>query len=95
MFEGNHAREIITKLDEILGQQEIIRTDQLHFREIFMASISDVQAAQATETQAIQALAGRIVPPVATATDLDGIVATAQANAAAINAIDPAAAPAA
>lgn len=94
MFENPHFHSLMRKLDEILAQQEIIRSDQLHFREIFMASISDVTAAQATETAAITALAARIVPPVATAADLDGIVATANSNAAAINAIDPAAAPA-
>lgn len=95
MFESHLDHAIIRKLDELLAQQEIIRSDQLHLREITMASLSDVQAAQATETAAITALAARIVPPAATAADLDGIVATATANTAAINAIDPAAAPAA
>jgi hypothetical protein len=94
MILDHHAHEILRKLDEILAQNEILRTDQLHLREITMASLSDVQAAQATETAAITALAARIVPPAATATDLDGIVATATANTAAITAIDPATAPA-
>lgn len=83
------------KLDEILAQNEILRSDQLHLRDITMASLSDVQAAQATETAAITALAARIIPPAATAADLDGLVATANSNAAAINAIDPATVPAA
>lgn len=72
-----------------------IAHDLLHLREIFMAQLSDVQAAQATETAAITALAARIIPPAATAADLDGLVATATSNTAAINAIDPATAPAA
>lgn len=95
MILDHHAHDILRKLDELLAQQEILRSDQLHLREITMASLTDVQAAQATETAAITALAARIVPPAATAADLDGLVATATANTAAINAIDPAAAAAA
>jgi hypothetical protein len=93
MFEHDHTHEIIRKLDEILAQNEIIRTDQLHLREIIMATLADVQAAQATETTAITAAAARVAAlpqGAASATDLDGIVATANSNTAAINAIDPA-----
>lgn len=98
MFEDHHAREIIRKLDEILERQEILRSDQLHFRDIFMASLLDVQNAQMGTTQAIQALSARVTAAltgVATAADLDAIVTTATANTAAINAIDPTTAPAA
>lgn len=96
MFQDHHFHEIIRKLDEVLAQQEIIRSDQLHLRRIIMASLTDVQAAQATETQAITDLTARVAAlpqGAATAAELDGVVATAQSNTAAINAIDPASAP--
>lgn len=60
-----------------------------------MATLAEVQAAQAVTAQAIAAIADRIPAPAATATDLDGLLATEQSNAAAANAIDPAPAPAA
>lgn len=58
-----------------------------------MATLAQVQSAQTDETTAITALAARVAAlpqGAASATDLDGLVATAQSNTAAINAIDPA-----
>lgn len=92
MFDHHHDHEIIRKLDEILAQNEIIRTDQLHLRNIIMATLDEVKAAQATETQAIVDLAARVAAlpkPAATEADLDGIVSSAQANTAAVQAIAP------
>lgn len=99
------------KLDEILAQQEIIRSDQLHIRDLQMATLAQVQQAQTDETTAITAqtqaitdLTARIAAlpqGAASATDLDGLLATAQtntatatSNTAAITAIDPATVPA-
>lgn len=98
MFESHLDHAIIRKLDEILAQNEIIRSDQLHIRDLQMATLAQVQQAQTDETTAITALAARIAAlpqGAASATDLDGLVATAQSNTAAINAIDPATPPAA
>lgn len=81
------------ELLELLELARAIRHDQLHFRDIFMASIQDVKDAQAATAQSIAAIASRIPAPVATAEDLDGLVSTEQANKAAADAIDPAATP--
>lgn len=57
-----------------------------------MADLQAVKDAQAAETQAIVDLAARVAAlpqPAATATDLDGLLSTAQANKAAIDAIAP------
>lgn len=89
-FENEHFERLLVEFQSL--KYDIHRLTQLGTQ--LMATLSDVQAAQATETAAITALAARIVPPAATAADLDGIVATATANTAAINAIDPTAAPA-
>lgn len=53
-----------------------------------MASLQEVKDAQAAETQAIQELTARLAaqpPAAATAAELDPILATAQANTAALN----------
>lgn len=91
MFDHEHFERLLVEFQTL--KYDLHRLSQLGTQ--LMASLSDVQAAQATETAAITALAARIVPPAATATDLDGIVATATANTAAINAIDPTTAPSA
>lgn len=87
MFDHAEKHEILTLLRSI-------HHDQLHFRDIFMASISEVTAAQATETLAITDLSARVAAlpqGAATAAELDGVVATTQSNTAAIQAIAPAA----
>lgn len=91
MFDHEHFERLLVEFQTL--KYDLNRLTQLGTQ--LMASLSDVQAAQATETAAITALAARIVPPAATAADLDGLVATATANTATINAIDPASAPAA
>lgn len=90
MFDHERFERLLVEFQTL--KYDLNRLTQLGTQ--LMATLSDVQAAQATETAAITALASRIVPPAATAADLDGIVATATANIAAINAIDPATAPA-
>lgn len=57
-----------------------------------MAKLSDVQDAQKREADAIAALATALASlpkPAATEADLDGVVAAADANTAAVNALLP------
>jgi hypothetical protein len=57
-----------------------------------MASLADVNASLATQTQAITDLAGRIpvpVPPAATEADLDAVKAAIDTNTASIAALAP------
>lgn len=90
MFERHEIDTILRQVSSIEAKLDIIHHDQLHFRDIFMASIQDVKDAQAATAQAIAAIPSRIPIPVATAEDLDGLVSTEQANKAAADAIDPA-----
>lgn len=90
MFDHDHFERLLTEFQAL--RYDLQRN--FHLGTKIMASLQDVQAAQAATAQAIAAIATRIPAPAATATDLDGLVATEQQNTTAANAIDPAAAPA-
>jgi hypothetical protein len=44
----HHAKEILRKLDEVLAQQEILRSDQLQLRAILMSTANDLSTNIAT-----------------------------------------------
>lgn len=99
MFDHAQHYEIIQLLTAINTKLDVIHHDQLHIRDISMATLQEVKDAQAAETQAIHDLTARLAaqpPAAATDAQLDPILATAQQNAAAINELAaPAPAPAA
>lgn len=85
MFDHEHFERLLVEFQAL--KYDTHRNFQLGTQ--IMASLQDVQDAQAATAQAIAAIATRIIAPAATATDLDGLLATEQQNTAAANAIDP------
>lgn len=84
-----HRREGLPA-GEVLELLRSIHHNIHTYHTIQMATLQEVLDAQAATAQALTALAGRVQPPAATATDLDTLVANEQANKAAADAIDPA-----
>jgi C4-dicarboxylate-specific signal transduction histidine kinase len=105
-FENEHFERLLVEFQSL--HFDLHQLSQVQFQ--IMATLQQVQDGQTAETQALTAQAQAITDltariaalpqGAASATDLDGLLATAQtntttatANTAAINAIDPAAAP--